>query len=195
MRSDGRRARVLLVEDNVVNQRVAASLLTRRGHHVIVAADGREALAQLEHQSFEVVLMDLQMPVMSGIEATIAIRKRERVTGRHARIVAMTAHAMSSDRDRCLAAGMDGYLSKPIDAQKLFAAVEDAVDCSMATAAVAAVTFDDEPATSAGRRRPTDDRGMPENGTRERRCDSGPPSRLCRYPVPTASAKIRAEAG
>lgn len=121
---DGRRARVLLVEDNVVNQRVASGLLTRRGHAVTVAQDGREALDRLAHETFDLVLMDLQMPVMDGLEATVAIRERERTTGGHVRIVAMTAHAMSSDRDRCLAAGMDGYLSKPIDPVALFATVE-----------------------------------------------------------------------
>ena len=117
-------ANILLVEDNVVNQRVAAGLLTRRGHHVTVAQDGSEALARLEHETFDLVLMDLQMPVMGGLDATIAIRERERATRQHIRIVAMTAHAMNSDRERCLAAGMDGYLSKPIDPPMLFAVVE-----------------------------------------------------------------------
>jgi CheY-like chemotaxis protein len=124
MGAEGPRARILLVEDNVVNQRVASGLLTRRGHRVTVVQDGREALARLDHETFDLVLMDLQMPVMSGLDATVAIRLRERVTGQHVRIVAMTAHAMSSDRERCLAAGMDGYLSKPIDPLMLFAVVE-----------------------------------------------------------------------
>jgi CheY-like chemotaxis protein/HPt (histidine-containing phosphotransfer) domain-containing protein len=144
MRADARRARVLLAEDNVVNQRVAAGLLTRRGHHVTVAADGIEALAQLDRQTFDVVLMDLQMPVMGGVDATIAIRRREQATGEHVRIVAMTAHAMSGDRERCLAAGMDGYLSKPIDPHKLFAAVEEGGEGSMPTAAAAPVAFDED---------------------------------------------------
>jgi two-component system, sensor histidine kinase and response regulator len=144
MRADGRRARVLLVEDNVVNQRVAAGLLKRRGHQVTVAADGREALEQLDEQAFDVVLMDLQMPVMGGVDATIAIRQREQTTGGHVRIVAMTAHAMSGDRDRCLAAGMDGYLSKPIDPHKLFAAVEEGGEGSMQTATAVPVTFDED---------------------------------------------------
>jgi signal transduction histidine kinase/DNA-binding response OmpR family regulator len=128
MRPGGRRLRLLLVEDNLVNQRVAAGLLTRRGHHVTLARDGNEALALLDRDRFDVVLMDLQMPVMGGIEATQAIRARERGSGRHARIVAMTAHAMSSDRDRCLAAGMDGYVAKPVEAALLFAAVEQSDD-------------------------------------------------------------------
>jgi CheY-like chemotaxis protein len=116
--------RVLLAEDNEVNQSVAVGLLSRRGHHMTVAWNGQEALDLLERGPFDLVLMDLQMPVMGGIEATAAIRERERVTGRHTRIVAMTAHAMSSDRDRCLRAGMDGYLSKPVDPDMLFAVVE-----------------------------------------------------------------------
>jgi CheY-like chemotaxis protein len=119
-----RGARVLLAEDNVVNQRVAAGLLTRRGHDVTIVQNGREAIAAIEHESFDMVLMDVQMPDIGGIEATQAIRMRERGTGRHLRIVAMTAHAMTGDRERCLAAGMDGYLSKPVDQKMLFAVVE-----------------------------------------------------------------------
>ena len=122
-----RTKRVLLAEDNVVNQRVAVGLLRQRGHAVTIAADGREALAMLERERFDVVLMDVQMPVMGGFDATAAIRARERETGEHLRIVAMTAHAMRGDRERCLAAGMDGYISKPIDPRQLFAAVEEAV--------------------------------------------------------------------
>ena len=124
MGAEGRRSHILLVEDNVVNQRVASGLLTRRGHHVTVAQDGREALARLDQETFDLVLMDLQMPVMGGLDATAAIRLRERSTGQHLRIVAMTAHAMSSDRERCLAAGMDGYLAKPFYMVELLARVE-----------------------------------------------------------------------
>jgi CheY-like chemotaxis protein len=90
----------------------------------VVAENGHAALDALERARFDIVLMDLQMPVMDGIEATAAIRERERATGGHVRVIAMTAHAMRGDRDRCLAAGMDGYLSKPIDPHILFAAVE-----------------------------------------------------------------------
>ena len=111
-------------EDNVVNQRVAVGLLTKRGHDVTVANNGLEALAALERGAFDVVLMDVQMPEMGGLEATAAIRQRERDTGGHMRIVAMTAHAMNGDRERCLAAGMDGYLSKPIDPAMLYATLE-----------------------------------------------------------------------
>jgi signal transduction histidine kinase/DNA-binding response OmpR family regulator len=133
-----RRVRVLLVEDNVVNQRVAIGLLQRRGHDVTLAQDGREAVDISAHQSFDMVLMDLQMPVMGGLEATAAIREREQETGEHLRIVAMTAFAMNGDRERCLAAGMDGYLSKPIDPRMLFAVVEQEPSAEPPTSAVAA---------------------------------------------------------
>ncbi len=119
-----RALRVLLAEDNVVNQRVAVGLLTNRGHAVTVAHNGREALAALERNAFDVVLMDVQMPEMGGLEATAAIRERERKTGGHVRILAMTAHAMNGDRERCLAAGMDGYLTKPIGPAMLCATLE-----------------------------------------------------------------------
>jgi signal transduction histidine kinase/CheY-like chemotaxis protein len=118
--------RILLAEDNVVNQRVAVGLLTRRGHHVTVANHGLEALAALERESFDLVLMDIQMPEMGGIEATAEIRRRERERGvARLRIIAMTAHAMTGDRERCLEAGMNGYLSKPIDPTLLFTTVEE----------------------------------------------------------------------
>jgi CheY-like chemotaxis protein/HPt (histidine-containing phosphotransfer) domain-containing protein len=107
-----------------VNQRVAVGLLTRRGHQVTVAGNGLEALAALDGQTFDVVLMDVQMPEMGGFEATAAIRAREREAGAHLRIIAMTAHAMNGDRERCLSAGMDGYLSKPIDPHMLYATLE-----------------------------------------------------------------------
>jgi signal transduction histidine kinase/DNA-binding response OmpR family regulator/HPt (histidine-containing phosphotransfer) domain-containing protein len=125
MAAGGTRVRILLAEDNVVNQKVATGLLTRRGHDVVIANNGREALARLDQEPFDLVLMDLQMPVMGGLDATLAIRERERGTGRRVRIVAMTAHAMSTDRERCLAAGMDGYISKPIDPPTLFRVVEE----------------------------------------------------------------------
>jgi signal transduction histidine kinase/CheY-like chemotaxis protein len=109
---------ILLVEDNPVNQRLASRLLEKRGHSVVVAGNGREALGTLEKASFDLVLMDLQMPVMDGFEATAAIRERE-TSGIHLPIVALTAHAMKGDREKCLAAGMDGYLTKPIRPQEL----------------------------------------------------------------------------
>ena len=116
--------RVLLAEDNPVNRVVATRLLEKRGHSVAVAVNGREALDATEHRIFDVVLMDLEMPQMSGLEATAAIRKREQGTGTHLPIIAMTAHAMMGDRERCLAIGMDGYVSKPVRAEELFAALD-----------------------------------------------------------------------
>ena len=116
--------KVLVVEDNVVNQRVVLRMLEKRGHKVTVAGDGREAVDALERDAYDLVLMDVQMPEMGGLEATALIRAREQHTGGHTRIVAMTAHAMTGDRERCLEAGMDDYLSKPIDPQTLFAIAE-----------------------------------------------------------------------
>jgi signal transduction histidine kinase/CheY-like chemotaxis protein len=120
-----RPARVLLAEDNIVNQHVAVGLLAQRGHQVTVAANGREALEALERDTFDLVLMDVQMPELDGLETTQIIRQREAGSPRHLRIVAVTAHAMATDRERCLAAGMDGYLPKPIDPALLFAVVEE----------------------------------------------------------------------
>ena len=114
----------LVVEDNAVNRALIARLLEKRGHNVTLAADGREALEKLEKQQYDLVLMDLQMPVMGGLEATAAIREREKYSGAHLPIIALTAAAIKGDEERCLAAGMDAYLSKPIDVQKLFKVVE-----------------------------------------------------------------------
>ncbi len=119
IRQGKKKLRVLLAEDNAVNQKVAARLLEKQGHRVTVTANGREALAALDRENFDVALMDVQMPEMDGFEATAAIRAREDRTGRHLPIIAMTAHAMQGDKERCLAAGMDGYISKPIRAQHL----------------------------------------------------------------------------
>jgi PAS domain S-box-containing protein len=116
--------RILLVEDNPVNQAVAVRLLQKHGHEVTVAANGRDALDLLEKESFDVALMDLQMPGMGGFETTDAIRARERERGGHLPIVAMTAHAMKGDRERCLRAGMDDYLSKPFQPADLYAVVD-----------------------------------------------------------------------
>jgi two-component system, sensor histidine kinase and response regulator len=114
LREASNHLRILLVEDNAVNQVLAARLLEKRGHSVIVAGNGKEALAALEKQSFDLVFMDIQMPEMDGFEATAAIRAKEKISGNHLAVVAMTAHAMVGDRERCLAAGMDDYLTKPI---------------------------------------------------------------------------------
>jgi PAS domain S-box-containing protein len=115
---------ILLAEDNVVNQKVAASLLQKQGHAVEVARNGAEALAALTRERFDLILMDLQMPVMNGYDATKAIRAAERAGGRHVPIVALTAHAMKGDRETCLKAGMDDYLGKPIHPMELVAVIE-----------------------------------------------------------------------
>jgi CheY-like chemotaxis protein len=122
--------RILLAEDNPVNQTLAVHLLEKRGYTVVVAGDGRAALAALdlaalERDHFDLILMDVQMPEMDGFETTAAIRARERLTGAHIPIIAMTAHALKGDQESCLAAGMDGYISKPIRVQELLATVED----------------------------------------------------------------------
>ena len=113
-----------MAEDSPVNQKLVVRLLEQWGHTVVVAHDGREALAALDEQRFDAVLMDIQMPEMDGFEATAAIRAQEETTGPHVPIIAMTAHAMKGDRERCLEAGMDGYVTKPIRAQELFEAIE-----------------------------------------------------------------------
>jgi signal transduction histidine kinase/CheY-like chemotaxis protein/ligand-binding sensor domain-containing protein len=123
------RLRILLAEDNVVNQKVAVRLLEKRGHNVTVAASGWEVLDRLQDASFDLILMDVQMPEMDGLEATAAIRERER-RGESARIpiLALTARAMQEDCEECLEAGMDGYLTKPVQPAQLFEAIETLVD-------------------------------------------------------------------
>jgi two-component system sensor histidine kinase/response regulator len=116
--------RILLAEDNPTNRILAIKILERRGHRVIVAENGKEALDLLERSTVDLVLMDVQMPVMGGFEATRAIREREQSTGDHVPIIAMTAHAMKGDRERCIEVGMDDYISKPIDSAKLLALVD-----------------------------------------------------------------------
>jgi two-component system, sensor histidine kinase and response regulator len=111
----------------LVNQKLAVALLERRGHVVTVANNGREALAATERQEFDLVLMDVQMPELDGYEATQAIRMRERQSDRHLPIIAVTAHALKGDEARCLAAGMDAYVSKPISAAELYQAIETVV--------------------------------------------------------------------
>jgi PAS domain S-box-containing protein len=118
---------ILLAEDNTVNQRLAVRILEKRGHSTVVACNGKEAVALLERQPFDLILMDLEMPEMSGLEATAAIRARERNTGGHIPILALTAHAMKGDRERCLAAGMDGYVAKPVQPRELYQAIAELV--------------------------------------------------------------------
>jgi signal transduction histidine kinase/DNA-binding response OmpR family regulator/ligand-binding sensor domain-containing protein len=119
LRESRPRLRVLVAEDNLVNQKVARRLIEKRGHAVTVAANGREAVEALGRESFDLVLMDVQMPEMDGLEATARIRAGEEAGGRRQKIIAMTAHAMKGDRERCLDCGMDGYLPKPIRASEL----------------------------------------------------------------------------
>ncbi len=115
--------RVLLAEDNAVNRQLAVRLLENYGYNVVVTTNGREAIEALEKHPVDVALMDVQMPEMDGFEATTAIRKREKSTGAHLRIIAMTAHAMKGDQERCLAAGMDDYISKPVQTKELLAVI------------------------------------------------------------------------
>jgi PAS domain S-box-containing protein len=118
---------ILIADDNLINLRLARSLVAKQGHSAVAVGSGREALLALEQGNFDLVLMDVQMPDMDGFETTKAIRAQELTSQKHLPIVAMTAHAMSGDRERCLEAGMDSYVTKPVDATKLFTAIVDAV--------------------------------------------------------------------
>jgi two-component system sensor histidine kinase/response regulator len=123
IRSKGK-LRILVAEDNEVNRRVALRILEKEGHQVVMVGDGKKALEILRVQTFDLVLMDIQMPEMDGLEATRAIREGEGQTGKHIPIIALTAHAMSGDRERCLEAGTDDYISKPINARALLDLLE-----------------------------------------------------------------------
>ena len=123
----GQGLRILLAEDNAINRLVAVRVLEKAGHTVAVAVDGQEAVAALNRDAFDVVLMDVQMPSLDGFAATALIRATEKTTGEHVPIVAMTAHAMNGDRERCLEAGMDGYVPKPFEDEDLFSAIWAAV--------------------------------------------------------------------
>jgi signal transduction histidine kinase/DNA-binding response OmpR family regulator len=125
--SDFRPLKVLVAEDNRVNQALITRILEKRGHHVTLTTDGQAAVDAYDRERFDVALIDVQMPGMDGFEATALIRARELLTGRRMPIIALTAHAMQGDRERCLAAGMDGYLTKPIQSAALFATIEGAV--------------------------------------------------------------------
>ncbi|HEX7597264.1 MAG TPA: response regulator, partial [Polyangia bacterium] len=114
---------ILLAEDDPASQALVSSLLKPRGHRITTVSNGLQALSALEGQRFDLVLMDVQMPDMDGMEATAEIRKRERETGGHTPIVALTAHALKGDQQRCLEGGMDGYVAKPIRAGDLLAAI------------------------------------------------------------------------
>jgi len=119
-----RSVHVLVAEDNLVNQQLVVQLLEMRGHSVTLAQNGREVLAALEKDSFDVVLMDVNMPEMDGYQTTAAIREREKGNGRRLPIIAITGLAMKGDRERCLQVGMDAFLCKPLRSQELFAVVE-----------------------------------------------------------------------
>ncbi len=143
----GRRLQVLLAEDGIVNQKLAVKLLEKWEHDVHVVPNGQDAVEAVRGKSFDVVLMDVQMPVMDGLAATAAIREMERGTSRHIPIVAMTAHAMRGDRERCLEAGMDGYLAKPIRSQELYAVLVELANAAPQpqAAPASAVTHADAP--------------------------------------------------
>ena len=128
------RLRILLAEDNVVNQKLVEGLLGKEGHSVVVVEDGHKAVEAVKKDSFDVVLMDVQMPVLDGLEATGQIREHERRTGSHVPIIAMTAHSMKGDTERCLAAGMDGYVAKPIRREALVEHVAKLVPSGNASA-------------------------------------------------------------
>jgi CheY-like chemotaxis protein len=121
--------RVLLAEDNEVNQQIALEFLRRRGHEVEVADHGLDVLTLMAIARFDVILMDIQMPEMDGFQTTAAIREKEKTTGDHIPIIAMTGYAMKSDRQRCLDAGMDAYIAKPIRSRELFEIVETFASC------------------------------------------------------------------
>jgi len=123
-RKSGVALRILVAEDNLVNQRLAVRVLEKRGHAVTLANHGKDAVEEFVKGSFDVILMDIQMPEMDGFEATAAIRAHEAKSGGRIPIMAMTAHAMQGDRERCLASGMDGYVSKPIRPEALFQELE-----------------------------------------------------------------------
>ncbi|MCY2989596.1 MAG: response regulator [Planctomycetota bacterium] len=146
--------RILLAEDNLINQQVALGFLRLRGHETVVANNGQEALAALACQAFDVVLMDVHMPVMDGYEATAEIRRRDQETCTHTPIIAMTASALKGDEEKCLRMGMDGYLSKPVHGQTLYRAIESIVPCQpiplVAATAPAAIASPCPPASLDG---------------------------------------------
>jgi CheY-like chemotaxis protein/HPt (histidine-containing phosphotransfer) domain-containing protein len=128
LRERRRSFRVLLAEDSPINQKLAVRLLARRGHDVTVVDDGRRAVEAFRNGEFDIILMDIQMPELDGFAATAEIRALEEGTGGHIPIVALTAHAMAGDEARCLAGGMDAYVSKPFRPEELFVAVEQLAD-------------------------------------------------------------------
>ena len=144
------RLRILLAEDNPVNQKLAITLLQKRGHTVISTGNGKEAIAALERENVDLVLMDVQMPVMDGFEAIRSIRAVEQTTGAHIPIIALTAHAMKGDREKCLAVGADDYVSKPIRTSDLLAAMDRARTLKVGTASKAVPSPQSPSAPTAG---------------------------------------------
>lgn len=140
--------RILLAEDGVVNRKVAVSLLSKRGHEVAAVENGQLAVDAVRTGQFDLILMDVQMPVLDGFAATTAIRQMERDSGRHIPIIAITAHAMKGDRQRCLDAGMDDYVAKPFRPQELFAAVENRVPTELAVSDEADSTVESRDAST-----------------------------------------------
>jgi len=136
LRESRSKLKVLLAEDNAVNQALAVRVLEKRGHTVVVAATGKAALEALNMESFDLVLMDVQMPEMDGLRATQTIREREKTTGEHIPIIAMTANAMVGDREKCLDAGMDSYVSKPLQVKELFTAIDEVLSYTLQPSAV-----------------------------------------------------------
>ena len=140
--------RILVAEDNKVNQLLALRTLQKEGHLVTIVNDGQEALSALEHKQFDLILMDVQMPVMDGLQATARIRRQERESGRHVPIVAMTAHAMKGDRERCLAAGFDGYVAKPIRNSELFATMTAVIKLNQPLPVIAKELVSEKPSNN-----------------------------------------------
>ena len=116
--------KILLAEDNPINQKVAARLLEKWGHKVAAAGNGREALEAMDRVHFDLAVMDVDMPVMDGLQAVRELREKEKTTGAHLPVIALTAHAMKGDKERCLAAGMDAYVPKPVQVKELYDAIE-----------------------------------------------------------------------
>ncbi|HEY1784575.1 MAG TPA: response regulator, partial [Pirellulales bacterium] len=181
----GQGLRILLAEDNAINRLVAVRVLEKAGHNIAVAVDGQEAVAALKRESFDLVLMDVQMPSMDGFAATALIRAKEKTTGGHIPIVAMTAHTMKGDRERCLEAGMDAYVPKPFEEEELFSAMSAAVGAALEVAADGDADVDAEAAGEiAGdwTRQPTPGTGQAAGPSR---CGGGASG--CASPVDRAS--------
>jgi CheY-like chemotaxis protein len=153
----GQRLRVLVADDHEANRQLAATVLTKRGHRCAEATDGHEALALLERELFDIVLMDVQMPGMDGFQATAAIRDKEKSTGQHLPVIALTAHAMKGDREKCLAAGMDAYLAKPLRPRELVTLVERTIQANTGAEAEAATLGDVDSSLSRETERPAFD--------------------------------------